>query len=100
MTEPTNNLGKDLNTTFLPQALLRKTDNKSNTTLNNKCTIPYIQTHFKKHPATPSSPSTHQKSNTQAINSKNPTLPQSELSTEHPSHKESQSFHPKVQPSQ
>lgn len=50
MTEPVTNLGKDLNTTFLPQALLRKTDNKANSTLTNKCKCYYMQTNFKKHP--------------------------------------------------
>ena len=38
MSEPAGNIGKDLNTTFLPQALLRKTDNKANSTLAHKCT--------------------------------------------------------------
>ena len=38
MSEPAGNIGKDLNTTFLPQALLRKADNKANSTLAHKCT--------------------------------------------------------------
>ena len=99
MAESCTNLGKDLNTTFLPAQLLRKTDNKANSTLNHKCTFTLIQTIFKKQLAMPSSPLTPLKSSLRATNSTNPTLQPFVSLIEHPFPKESQSSLHKAQSS-
>ena len=99
MAESCTNLGKDLNTTGLPAQLLRKTDNKANSTLNHKCTFALIQTIFKKQLATPSSPLTLLKSSLQATNSINPTLQPFVSLTALLFPKESQSSLPKAQSS-
>ena len=97
MSEPAGNIGKDLNTTFLPQALLRKTDNKANSTLAHKCNSVLMQTNFKKHLEMLSSLSTHPKLSMQATSSTNLTLLQFVLLIEPPYRKELLSFLHKVQ---
>ena len=46
MTEQIPNIGKDLNDTFLPNSILRKSQNKLNTSLTQKCNSQHYADEF------------------------------------------------------
>lgn len=54
MAEQLGKTGRELNATFLPASLLRKTENKLASSLASKCKSPPRQTNLKRPPATPS----------------------------------------------
>lgn len=66
MTDQLSKTGRELNATFVPASLLRKTENKLINTLTSKRTGLSMKTIFKKRRETPSSKSTLPRSNSQA----------------------------------
>lgn len=72
MTEQLSKTGRELNATFVPGSLLRKTDNKMSNTLISKCTPQRMQMIFKRLWETPSSKSTLPSSSSQDTNWKSP----------------------------
>ena len=66
MTETHSKTGRDLNATFLPGSLLRKSEKKLTQTLAQKCTVRWTQMNFKKQQGTTTSRSTRPKSSSRA----------------------------------